>query len=85
MPVAGDSTDDSKGGGRRGERNDVEAQASLVQTFANKFLCGASSIGDTLRMIANAGHHCDEDHVGLYVADSNSRAGSSITTLDAMR
>ena len=62
---------------------------SLSQTISDRFLCGAvslpnvDSIGGIFRMVAAAGHHCDEDHVGLYIVDSESMS-SSIATADAM-
>ncbi|KAL9183253.1 hypothetical protein ACHAXT_005040 [Thalassiosira profunda] len=59
------------------------SNAMSLATFSERFLCGASlgGVGDALRMAAAAGHHCDEDHVGLYVVDSD-EAGSSIATAD---
>ena len=39
-----------------------------------RFLCGTSFItdfGNALQILAAAGHHCDEDHVGLYVVNSD--------------
>jgi len=55
------------------------------QTLSERFLCGATipisiSLKDALKMAANAGHHCDEDHVGLYVVDSDDSLGTSIAT-----
>jgi len=54
------------------------------QTLSERFLCGAtipiSSLKEALKMAANAGHHCDEDHVGLYVVDSDDSLGTSIAT-----
>lgn len=54
------------------------------QTISERFLCGATipiiSLKDALKMAANAGHHCDEDHVGLYVVDSDDSFGTSIAT-----
>jgi len=58
-------------------------------SLSHRFLCGAvslpnvDSIGGIFRMVAAAGHHCDEDHVGLYIVDSESMS-SSIATADAM-
>jgi len=55
-----------------------------TQTLSERFLCGAtipiSSLKEALKMAANAGHHCDEDHVGLYVVDSDDSLGTSIAT-----
>ena len=59
-----------------------EGEKSLSQTISERFLCGAS-FGDALKMAAAAGHHCDEDHVGLYVVDSESMC-SSIATADVI-
>ena len=59
-----------------------EGEKSLSQTISERFLCGAS-LGDALKMAAAAGHHCDEDHVGLYVVDSESMC-SSIATADVI-
>ena len=54
------------------------------QTLSERFLCGAtipiSSLKEALKMAANAGHHCDEDHVGLHVVDSDGSLGTSIAT-----
>ena len=54
------------------------------QTLSERFLCGATipiiSLKEALKMAANAGHHCDEDHVGLYVVDSDDSLGTSIAT-----
>ena len=56
------------------------------QTLSERFLCGATipitSLKEALKMAANAGHHCDEDHVGLYVVDSDDSLGTSIATRD---
>ena len=54
----------------------------LSQKISEKFFCGAT-LGDALRTVADAGHHCDEDHVGLYVLDTDS-LDSSIATADVM-
>ena len=55
-----------------------------TQTLSERFLCGATipitSLKEALKMAANAGHHCDEDHVGLYVVDSDDSLGTSIAT-----
>ena len=60
---------------------------SMSQKLSERFLCGASfgDLGDALKMAAAAGHHCDEDHVGLYVADTEDEEdGSSIATADVI-
>ena len=56
-------------------------RSSSVRIF-DRFLCG-SSLVEALRMAGAAGHHCDEDHVGLYVANTESE-GSSIATAQGM-
>lgn len=82
--------DDARDNTRRLDRKDTSgtaksraSNAMSLATFSERFLCGASlgGVGDALRMAAAAGHHCDEDHVGLYVVDSD-EAGSSIATAD---
>lgn len=48
-----------------------------------RFLCGASlgwNMADAIQIIGAAGHHCDEDHVGLYVASTEDSMGTSIGT-----
>ena len=60
-----------------------------LSEISERFLCGAGAslsinFKDALKMAAAAGHHCDEDHVGLYVADSDDSMGSSIATADVM-
>jgi hypothetical protein len=62
-----------------------EKTPSLLRFVGDRFLCDAS-LGDALRAGAAAGHHCDEDHVGLYVVDSDEDGGgsSSIATADLM-
>ena len=47
------------------------------------FLCGASlgwDMADAIQILGAAGHHCDEDHVGLYVASTEDSMGTSIGT-----
>mmetsp|Transcript_28011 Transcript_28011/g.67498 ORF Transcript_28011/g.67498 Transcript_28011/m.67498 type:complete len:525 (-) Transcript_28011:523-2097(-) len=51
--------------------------------IGERFLCGANNFGEALKMAAAAGHHCDEDHVGLYVCDTEEEE-SSIATADVM-
>ena len=62
----------------------IDEQDIPSQTLSERFLCGATipiiSLKDALKMAANAGHHCDEDHVGLYVVDSDDSLGTSIAT-----
>ena len=72
-------SDDYNEGGEDGPQS---SKKSLSQTISERFLCGAS-LGDALKMAAAAGHHCDEDHVGLYVVNSESMC-SSIATADVI-
>lgn len=54
------------------------------KNIREKILCGASlpDLSETVKLVIEAGQHCDEDHGGLYVMSSNSFGGSSIATLD---
>ena len=72
-------SDDYNEGGEDGPQS---SKKSLSQTISERFLCGAS-FSDALKMAAAAGHHCDEDHVGLYVVNSESMC-SSIATADVI-
>ena len=72
-------SDDYNEGGEDGPQS---SKKSLSQTISERFLCGAS-LGDALKMAAAAGHHCDEDHVRLYVVNSDSMC-SSIATADVI-
>ena len=53
--------------------------AGRLESARARFLCGASlgwDVADAIRIIGAAGHHCDEDHVGLYVVSTDSMATS---------
>jgi len=67
------------------ERYSYPLRKSLsLQNIREKILCGASlpSMSETLKLVIEAGQHCDEDHGGLYVVNSNSFGGSTIGTAD---
>jgi hypothetical protein len=55
-----------------------------LQNIREKILCGASlpDLSETFKLVIEAGQHCDEDHGGLYVVNSNSFGGSTIATAD---
>ena len=54
---------------------------TLSRTVGDRFFCGAALA--LLKSAGTAGHHCDEDHVGWYVASSDASGASSIATADA--
>ena len=54
---------------------------SISQKIRDKILCGSSfNLGEALQTFAAAANHCDDDHVAIYVDDSQS-IGSSISTV----
>ena len=60
----------------------ISPPKSMLQKIREKLRCGSlSDLGDVVHNVARAGHHCDEDHVGMYVMDSLSLT-SSIATAD---
>ena len=56
---------------------------SLSKRIREKMICGTPLVdfGEACKTLGAAGHHCDEDYVGLYVYDSQSMS-SSIATAD---
>jgi hypothetical protein len=66
------------------ERHNPLRKSLSLQNIREKILCGASlpSVSETLKLVIEAGQHCDEDHGGLYVVNSNSFGGSTIATAD---
>jgi len=66
-----------------GEDTDDAAKSkrSLSQRIHDKVICGTplADIGEVLKTFAQAAQHCDEDHVDIYVQDSDS-LGTSIAT-----
>ncbi|KAL7472073.1 hypothetical protein ACHAXS_012402 [Conticribra weissflogii] len=66
----------------RDDNGDVaKSKKSLSQRIHEKVMCGTplADFGEVLKTFAQAAQHCDEDHVDIYVQDSDSM-GTSIAT-----